>query len=82
MSQGPDLAALDIYAIKQVQVRQDKTGFYSQVKILFENDSDKAIKLKNANFKITFKEGEATIPFGKAPLNELECQFQDYFQRR
>ena len=71
MAQGPDLSALDIYAIKQVQIREYNKRFYSQVKIIFENDSDKAIKLKNADFKVSFRDGGVNIPFGKAPLEEL-----------
>jgi len=71
MAQGPNLAALDIVAIKSIQLRSDDSGFYSEVKVLFKNDSDKAIKFKNANFDITFKDKGETIPFGNSPLKEL-----------
>ena len=71
MAQGPDLAALDIVAIKSIQLRSDESGFYSEVKVLFKNDSDKAIKFKNANFDITFKDKGETILFGNSPLKEL-----------
>jgi len=71
MAQGPDLAALDIIALKSIQLRSDESGFYSEVRVLFQNDSDKAIKFKNANFNITFKDKGENIPFGNSPLNEL-----------
>ena len=70
-SQGPDLAALDIAAIKSIQLNSDDSNFYSQIVVILENSSDKDIKFKNANFSIVFKDQGQTIPFGNSPVGEL-----------
>jgi len=70
-AQGPDLGALNIAAIKSIQINADESGYYSEVMVLLENSGDKALKLKNVNFDVRFKEKDKIIPFGTAPLKEI-----------
>lgn len=71
LAQGPDLGALDIAAIKSIQIHDEKSGYYSEVVLLFQNSSDQALKLRNINFDVRFKEGDKIIPFGTSSLKEI-----------
>jgi len=71
IAQGPELGALDIVAIKSIQVNDDKSGYYSEVVVVLQNSSVKPLKLKNINFDVRFRERDKIIPFGTAPLKEI-----------
>lgn len=71
LAQGPDLAALDIGAIKSLQVNEEESGYYSNVEVLIQNKGDKPLKLKNTNFEVKFRENKEVLPLGIARIDEL-----------
>ncbi len=71
LAQGPDLAALDIGAIKSLQVSEDDSGYYSNVEVLIQNKGNKPLKLKNTNFEVKFREDQKVLPLGIAEIDEL-----------
>jgi hypothetical protein len=73
-AEGPDLAKLDINAIKSIQLSSDESNYIAEVVVLLENSSKNDIKFKNADFSIAFKNEDQnqTIPFGNSLVEELE----------
>ena len=74
MAQASDLGALDIAAIKSIQINSDSSDYFMDVVVILENSGDKDLKLRNINFDVKFKEKNQTNvlkPITKAPLTEL-----------
>mgnify|MGYP000995745499 CR=1 FL=1 len=63
--------ALDVKAIKSMQLQEKSGKYIAEVGVIFVNKSDKESKMRKATFDVAFKSGDVSIPFGKANLDEL-----------
>ncbi|RKZ40935.1 MAG: hypothetical protein DRQ49_02365 [Gammaproteobacteria bacterium] len=48
---------LDIKAIKSIKIKQNENNFRAEVIVQFSTSAKTALKFKNANFDLTFKDG-------------------------
>ena len=70
-AQGPDLGALNIAAIKSIQINADESGYYSEVMVLLENSNLRLIlnKRDKNRLSINFKGADLSLI-----INELRSE--------
>jgi len=74
LAEQPNLGALNIAAIKSMQIYGDASDFYIKVEVILQNSSENDIKLKNTDFDVKFSEknaGETVSTISKAHIDEL-----------
>ena len=63
---------IDIKAIESMQVYKNGDKFMAKVQVLFSNDHEKNIRLKNGDFNVSIKKaGSAGIHLGRGEVAEL-----------
>ena len=63
---------VDIKAIKRIHLEKKADGFWAEVTVQFSNGGPAALKFKQADFVITFKEGEKQqIYLGNTHIDEI-----------
>ena len=63
--------ALDVQAIKSIRLGAVDSDYTAEILVLFVNEGENPIKLKDLDFNVRFKDGETVISLGKAPLAEI-----------